>query len=202
MPRAAIRHLLLSVVIMTGTLLSANAANAADREGKFSVRGLGSRTCSTFLAAANEPVEYDRFGSWLLGYVSARNRAEPETYDFIPTEAGTDFPNIVAVVCKTSPEATLQVAADKAIAALAPMRQTVASPLVQLQSEGRTVAIRQDALRTLQQALIRRKLYKGSADGDSNPRFIAALKDLQRKEGLPVTGLPDIDTFIRAILKR
>jgi hypothetical protein len=200
MPSFTLRQALVPVVV-AGMTFSASAGQAADGTGKFSIRGPGSQSCANYLAAASKPDAYAHFGSWLLGYVSARNRAEPKTYDFIPTEAGTDFPNVVAVICKTRPQSRLEQAANAAITVLGPMRQTVASPLIDVQADGKTVAIRQEALRTLQTALIAKSFYKGKSDGLSSARFIAALKEFQRKEKLPITGLPNIDTFIRAIIK-
>lgn len=180
----------------------ASTGHAADTASKFAVRGAGATSCATFLAAADKPADYDRFGNWLLGYVTARNRAEPSTYDFIPTDAGQDFPNIVAVVCKSRPDDTLEAAASGALSALAPMRQTEASPLIDVTVDGQTLRVRQQALRNLQQALATRKFYDGAIDGAPNARFITALKTFQQSEALPATGRPDIDTFIRAMMKR
>jgi hypothetical protein len=36
----------------------------------------------------------------------------------------------------------------------------------------------------------------------SSPALVAAIKAIQTREKLEVTGLPDIDTMIRAILKK
>lgn len=195
------RRRTLAFTLLTGIMFSASAGHAADSTGKFSIRGPGSQSCATYLAAVAKPDGYARFASWLLGYVTARNRAEPGTYDLVPTETGTDFPNIVAFICKSSTQATVEQAAFSAITALGPLKQTAASPLVNVQADGKSVMIHQDSLRRLQQALIAKNAYKGSADGASSARFTAALKDFQRKEGIAVTGLPDIDTFIRAIIK-
>jgi len=74
--------------------------------------------------------------------------------------------------------------------------------VVQVEADGKTVAIRQDALKLLQSALIAKNLYKGDANGASSPQLVAAIKGFQRKEAIAVTGLPDIDTFIRAVIKR
>ena len=197
-PRSAIAML----VVLAGSILAMPLAHAADRSGRFAIRGLGSQDCAAFLASTDKPDDYARFGSWLLGYVSARNRAELQTYDFIPTERGVDFPNIVAVVCRTRPQANLAAAAESALVAIAPLKQTSSSPLVEIRTPDGNVMIHQEALRKLQQALIDRRLYRGAADGRSNPPFIDALKDFQRSEKLPATGLPNIDTFIRAIIKR
>jgi len=201
MPRFILRHALKPVIIM-GLLVTASAGQAADGSGKFSIRGPGSQSCAAYLAAAGKPEDHARYASWLLGYASARNRIEPNTYDFIPTEAGTDFPNIVTVICKSNGKASVEQAAHSAITALAPMRQASASPLVEVQADGKAVKIHQEALRTLQTALIAKKAFSGRADGLASTPLVAALKEFQRKESIPVTGLPDIDTFIRAVIKR
>jgi len=194
------RCALVSIVCM-GMLLTAGSGQAADASGKFSIRGPGSQGCETYLASVGNVQVRARIASWLLGYATARNRLEPDTYDFIPTESGADFPNVVAVICKANQKATIEQAAHAAITALAPMRQSAASPLVELRADGKTINIHQEALRTLQAALIGKAAFNGRADGLASAAFVAALKDFQRKESIPVTGLPDIDTFIRAIIK-
>lgn len=185
-----------------GLCLGAGTAQAADASGNFAVRGLGSQTCAAYVAAAGNPEEFARYGNWLLGYATAQNRTTPDTYDVIPTEPGTDFPNVVAVVCRTNPQMLLENAAASAIGVIKPLRQTAASPLVQVSADGKTVSIHQDSLKRLQTALIAKQAFKGAATGASSAAFTDALKAFQRKEGIPVTGLPDIDTFIRAIVKR
>lgn len=185
-----------------GLCLAAGTAQAADASGNFAVRGLGSQTCATYVAAAAKPEEFARYGNWLLGYASAQNRLMPDTYDVIPTEPGADFPNVVAVVCRTNPQILLENAAASAISVMKPLRQPATSPLIQFSVDGKSVAIRQDSLKRLQTALIAKQLFNGTANGASSAAFTDALKAFQRKEGIPVTGLPDIDTFIRAIVKR
>lgn len=185
-----------------GLYLGTVTAQAADASGNFAVRGLGSQTCATYVAAVAKPEEFARYGNWLLGYATAQNRTTPDAYDVIPTEPGTDFPNVVAVVCRTNLQMPLENAAASAISVMKPLRQTAASPLVQVSTDGKTVAVRQDSLKRLQTALIAKQMFKGTANGASSAAFTDALKAFQRKEGIPVTGLPDIDTFIRAIVKR
>lgn len=187
---------------LSATAFAPGAARAADANGAFAIRGPGSQSCATFLATRGNPADFERSASWLLGYLTARNRTESATYDILPTEGGSDFANIVAAVCRGALTATLETAANSAMIAIAPLRQSGMSPVVQVIADGRTVSIHAAALRQLQAALIQKKALTGSADGVFSPRLIAALKDYQRKEGIPVTGLPDIDTFIRAIVKR
>ena len=196
------RRSAVAILVASALVLGSGIANAADADGKFSIRGAGSQSCAAYVASIAKPEEFARNGFWLLGYVTARNRLEPATYDILPTEQGNDFPNVVEVICRNSPAIALETAANSAIAVMAPLRQANASAVVQVEADGKTVAIRQDALKLLQSALIAKNLYKGDANGASSPQLVAAIKGFQRKEAIAVTGLPDIDTFIRAVIKR
>ena len=203
----SLRRSLVPIAIATAVSLGAVGpgsvtAQAADKTGNFSVRGLGSQTCEAYVAALARPDDFLRYGNWLLGYATAHNRLATDTYDTMPTEGGTDFPNVVAVVCRTNPRMLLENAAASAIDVIRPLRQTAASPLVQVTADYKTVSIHQESLKRLQTALIAKQAFKGMATGAPSAAFTDALKAFQRKEGIPVTGLPDIDTFIRAIVKR
>ena len=178
-----------------------SALQAADAAGAFAIRGPGALGCTRFLEAGAQSAERATFEGWLLGYATARNRGEPDTYDVIPTESGQEFPALVAAICKIRPEVTVEIAAAAAIQTLQPYRQGAMSPFVEISSDGRTVRIRQKALSLLQQALADQQGYDGAVDGTASPQFVAAIKAFQQRQKLPVTGLPDIDTFLRARLR-
>lgn len=192
----------LALALTIGMTLCIPAAFAADSNGRFSVRGLGGHSCADYLATAGKPAEMGAYSSWLLGYATARSRTESATFDMLPTQGGLDFVNVVGAVCRQRPSVLLETVADQTLRLLAPLRQAAETPLVQVQADGKSVAIRQASLQQLQTALIAKKSYKGTATGASSPQFVDALKAFQRKEGIAATGLPDIDTFIRAIIKR
>lgn len=191
----------LALALTSGMTLCVPASFAADGNGKYSVRGLGGHSCADYLAAAGKPAEVGAYSSWLLGYATARSRLEAATFDMLPTQDGLDFVNVVSAVCRQQQSALLETVVDQTLRLLAPLRQAAETPLVQMQADNKSVSIRQDSLRRLQTALIARKFYKGTVTGVSSAQFVDALKAFQRKEGIAVTGLPDIDTFIRAIIK-
>lgn len=87
------------------------------------------------------------------------------------------------------------------IAVTALLAAVSSSPLVVVSADGKSVSIHQESLKRLQAALIAKQVFKGAATGTPSPQFTDALKVFQRREAIPVTGLPDIDTFIRAIVK-
>jgi peptidoglycan hydrolase-like protein with peptidoglycan-binding domain len=137
-----------------------------------------------------------------MGYTSAYNRHVPPTFDILPTSAGGDLLGIVMAVCRVSPNASLETATAQSLSAVAAMRLTRETPIVKVTADGKTVEIRQEALTNLQQNLSEKGLYRGPLNGVSSPALVAAIKAIQTREKLEVTGLPDIDTMIRAILKK
>ena len=184
-------------------LFASLPASASDAAGKFTARGVGSNACSAVLTSLkDDKIAISLYGSWLMGYASAYNRNVPQTFDILPTATGSDLMGIVMAVCRISPTASLETATAQALAAVAPMRLTRETPLVKVVSDGKSVDIRQEAVTNLQQALLDKGLYRGPVNGVSSPALVAAIKTLQTREKLTPTGLPDIDTLIRAVLKK
>ena len=197
----SLRRALYPIAAAASVCLGTASVHAADAGNGFAVRGLGSQACSAYVSALSKPEEFAHYGNWLMGYATAHNRILPDTYDIIPTEPGVDFPNVVAVICRTNSQMLLETAASSAVTAIKPLRQTASSPLVVVSADGKSVSIHQESLKRLQAALIAKQVFKGAATGTPSPQFTDALKVFQRREAIPVTGLPDIDTFIRAIVK-
>jgi len=190
------------IALAAAMLCMAGQAAAADANGKFVVRGVGGATCETYLQAIRNPAVSSTYVSWLQGYATATNQMTPRTYDITPTNDGLDFAKVVAVVCNASRQDSLQVAAVKTIAALQPVRQAGESQNVTVTADGKSVQIHQGALQILQAGLAAKKLFGGMANGLPSAELTKAIKAFQASEKLPVTGLPDIDTFIRAVVKR
>lgn len=176
-------------------------AHAADPSGKYMIRGAGGQNCEAFLRAAGNPDQVRGFTAWLLGYATAHNHLLAGVFDILPTTDGGDFARMVAVACQRNPAAQLENVAAAVVTTIRPLAQSSETPLVTVTSGEASVQVRQGALRLLQQALAGKRVWRGQADGQTSPQFVQALKDFQKKEEIRVTGLPDIDTFIRAVLK-
>lgn len=59
---------------------------AADKNNRFSVRGLGTTTCSKYLEVRNlNNEESQEFVHWFTGFLTAYNWQEPDTYDIAPS---------------------------------------------------------------------------------------------------------------------
>ncbi len=183
-------------------LVFSGPAQASDANGRYVVRGVGGSTCEIYLAGLNDAVVAPRHLAWLLGYATAANEGAPQTFDIMPTTGTMDFANVVTLLCRTDPKNTLVSAANQAVLILRPLRQVTETPLVTFTFQGKSVQVRQAAAQQLATALAAKKLYKGDTSGQPNGDFYKAIKTLQEREKLPVTSLPDIDTQIRARLKK
>lgn len=188
--------------LATAAALASLPLRAADAGSRFVVRGAGSASCETFRTALREPKEAMPYIAWLIGFATATNKLTANTFDVIPTDDGMEFARAVGVVCAANRNANLATAAGWTIDALAPLRQTAETPFLVLSFEGKSVRVRQGAVKLLAQGLSARQLYRGDTSGQPSNDLYKAIKALQEKEKLAVTGLPDMDTFIRAVVKR
>lgn len=202
-PSPFTRNLRSALVAIAAVALAAAPASAADSKGAFAVRGAGSDRCDVFLKAIadKDAVRLERYGAWLLGYVSASNRLIDKTFDAVPSQAPTDVLGVVAVVCRSQPATLVDTAISQALVLLSPIRLNADSPVVTVSNGGRSLRLRQEALTMLQQNLAKKGLFKGPVDGKISPQFLKVISEFQLKEKILVSGLPDLDTIIRAGLK-
>ena len=175
-------------------------AAASDVEGSFALRGYGSRTCETFNTEFPDSRHAANYGSWLMGYATARNRVESGTFDVLPLPDGAVFLQAVSAICADQPTITVEAAAHEVIRATSPMHQRNATAIVVIEHKGRTIAIREGALKALQSRLSERGMYSGPIDGQWGTAIAAAVETFQKREKITVTGVPDLATLFRALV--
>ncbi len=189
---------------MTMALLAcfSPAAHAADKDGRFSVRGLGGSKCSDLAAAVSQKntALIQAYSTWLGGYLTATNRLISQTFDVVPSTPATDAVGLVSVVCQANPNNLVESATYQALGAINSIRIRQDSPLVAVQEGSKSLVIRQEALITVQTELARAGLFKGAADGKASPALVQAVRAFQKAQKLPESGLPDIDVLIRLTL--
>ena len=195
---SSMRSFTLAALVLTAASASYPAL-AADKDGRFSVRGLGSAKCSELtLAIENkDSASIQLYGSWFLGYLSASNRLISQTFDAIPATSVNDVIGVVAVLCRRTPDALVETATYQALEALNAVRLRQDSPLLTMQDGARSLKIRQEALMFVQTELASAKLYKGPADGKPSPELARSIRAFQKAQKLPETGLPDMDVILR-----
>jgi hypothetical protein len=176
------------------------SAWASDAQGNFTLRGYGSRSCGTYLTEMSDPGHANNYASWLMGYATARNRLQSETFDILPFPEGTVLFDAVSAVCRDQQAITVEAAANEVIRAIAPLHQRSASAVVTIDRGEQSVRIRQAALAALQARLAELGLYSGPADGEWREELTASLTEFQLREKIVASGLPDLPTLIRALV--
>ena len=174
------------------------AALAADAQGSFAVRGVGSQTCKALTdqvtaKSANVGLALE---SWVGGYLTAMNRMQGDTFDASPIMANGALAQMVLNVCQRAPTSSVETVTFDIFRALGPARVHKASTNVEAQSGANKVIVRKDTLVAMQTELARQGLYKEAPTGLFTPATSAALKAFQVKAKLAQTGLPDPATTI------
>jgi hypothetical protein len=76
-----------AAAIFALSALAIARSEAADKNDKFNVRGLGTKTCSEYLETRNlNAKETDKYADWLTGFLTAYNWLKPDTYDITASQ--------------------------------------------------------------------------------------------------------------------
>lgn len=187
-------------LLLTALIVLSAPALAADKNGQFFSRGLGAQLCQNYVAEKTKgSASYFLYRSWLNGYLSAYNQFSQETYDIAPNATMDGLANAVESVCRKYPERKFWTAAFGVTQALWPKRMVLKSVMVSATSGKRTVTLYRATMKEVQQAL-KSKGYKiGRPDGMFGKRTQQALAAYQKKQKLPVTGLPDPATRVKLL---
>jgi Putative peptidoglycan binding domain len=184
-------------------LLAPGKAGATDALGSFAVHGMGAQTCEilTKTAAQESSLTRAALSSWMMGYLTAFNRLQADTFDASPVTAGASLAEMVLSLCGNNQAATVEAVAFSLLRQLSPARQTKDSPILQVRAGNVATAIRKEVLIKLQTELVKLKHYDGPANGDYNDKVKAALEAFQKAQNLSPTGLPDASTIVRMLVE-
>lgn len=174
-------------------------AMAADTGGKFAVRGVGSARCDLVTASfsAKNTAQVESYASWIMGYVSAYNKAVSGNYDALPTKDGRDLISLVLGLCQSNAAASLEATTFRVLRALSVLRLTSETPMVTFSNDGKTAELRQETVKFLQGRLKALKFFNGAENGEGSPQLVTAIKAYQTSKKIAATGLPDITLLIR-----
>lgn len=177
-------------------LLSTSTAVAGTPDGRFAVERSGRVTCSQLTTArkAKSPA-YSQMMGFVDGYLTAANRYEPNTFDLAPWQSTATFSVILQSHCAKNPNDNLASAVQKLVIALKPLRLTQHSNMVDVKDGSANLSIYESVLRQAQDALTKKGLYKGAANGRFSPELKLALQNFQRSNKLTPSGVPDSATL-------
>jgi hypothetical protein len=179
------------------------SARAADAKGSFAVHGVGALTCETVTGSLDKDAASmgPMLVSWLLGYVSAMNRTQPDVYDATVVQAPDVLANMVVNGCRKNAALRVETVAYGVLRILDPAKVRAESPEVEAKAGGKVATLRQETMAAVQRSLIDQKLLKGEADGKFGQSTEAALRTFQQQQNLPQTGLPDPATVVRILVE-
>jgi hypothetical protein len=105
------------------TSLAVGLAAAADAKNSFSVRGIGTTTCSKYLEMRNlKPKDTEVFVHWMTGFITAYNWMKPDTYDVAPQYKSAGLLRYLDLYCGKNPKQSIGQATTQFVNAIYPKR--------------------------------------------------------------------------------
>lgn len=93
--------------LVAGLMLTGGSVQARDGQDRYQIFGAGLHPCSTALAAARDPAAMRVLETWMAGYLTAANYAEPDTYNILGDLAPGRFVPELLHVCRGDPTLNL-----------------------------------------------------------------------------------------------
>ena len=189
--------------LAAGVFLLAHPAQAADTKVAFALHGVGAQTCEAVekQLQATPATARPLLTTWILGYLSALNRLQAETYDASPVQVAEALTEMTLGLCKGNAGALLETVVSTLFKRLDGARAKQASPLVVTKVGNLTTQVRRDTLVAMQAVLIDAKFLTAAAPGDLDEPTQAALREFQKVQNLRETGLPDPATIVRMLVE-
>jgi Putative peptidoglycan binding domain len=197
------RSLLMSALFFASSAILPAPTWGADAKGDFALHGIGAQTCEAVgkqmeIASANpRPL----LTSWLLGYLSAMNRLQPDTYDVSPVQAPEVLTDMVLGICKGNGAALVEAVASAVFQQLSRARLKHDSPLLEVRAGDLATTLRRETLIAVQAALVKSKLMSSASSGEFDEPTKAALLGFQKAQQLRETSLPDPATIVRLLVE-
>lgn len=189
---------LVSMVVMSAMA----TVQAADGKGHFAFRGIGGQSCKVVMDQMQKDSKAaSNLDSWLMGYLTAANREQSNTFDISPVVAPSDLLNAVAGLCQTHPDMAVESVFNGLLKVLSVARNRADSPIVETRSGTNTASVRRETLIAMQTKLVDQGYLKGKADGAFGAGSEMALKAFQKDQKLPETGVADGATIIRLLIE-
>jgi hypothetical protein len=178
--------------------LGASVLQAADADGRFAVRGIGSDSCNAVTTAIEAADAAGRaeivtgLSTWLGGYLTFANRVIEGRFDATPLVSDIDMLAVVVDRCEREPDLSFEAAAFEILSALSPYGSKSLSEVV-IQED--SVTIRQSTLVALRDALSR----SGYLEQRRDDALFEAVERFNADQGIDAGAQIAIETVLRAI---
>jgi hypothetical protein len=118
------RTILGATAFLLLSALTLHDADSADANKRYSVRGLGTKTCSNFLSDRNlDAKQSEEYANWLTGFVTAYNWLKPDTYDISTGYKANGLLRYLDLYCGRNPKSRIIDAATAFVDAVYEKRQ-------------------------------------------------------------------------------
>lgn len=193
------KRLVFALTVASIGLLSVTL-NAADGQGRFTVKGAGAVECTRFSAAVRDRgADLISFAGWVEGYLSAMNRYEPGIYDMAGWRGTEVMLAALSGYCGANPESGFHEAMVKMAEQMRPNAVADQSAMVTLGKGETQVTVYRETIRRTQAQLALRGHYKGPVDGEWSNATATALRAFQAEKAVPASGLPDQFTLVHLL---
>lgn len=173
---------------------------AADTDGRYTVKGAGATNCARFSTAVQERgSELISFAGWTEGYLSAMNGYEEGVYDIAGWRSTEVMLAALSRYCQANPSAGFHDAVAKMAEQMRPNALARQSPIVTIKEGGNSITLYRNTVERVQKQLTLRGIYTGPTDGEWNPVARDALQKFQEEKGVPATGIPDQYTLVHLL---
>jgi hypothetical protein len=189
-----------SAAVWVAVLLTLAApATAADKNGRFAIKGAGLANCAQYVKQRDaKSTDFFVYAGWIDGYVTAMNRFREQTYDLAPWQTSEILAGMVGGYCAKNPDANFAHVVDQLSVNLAAKRLKVRSEMIQVVYKDQQVLIYEDVLKTMKNRLAAKGYLKPSqTDGGFNDTLAEAVIRFQRDNKLEASGLPNYLTLYR-----
>jgi len=191
-----------SKLLFTFLCLPVVACNlyAADSANRYSIRGAGLLTCKNYVIEREKKSDaYFMIGGWIDGIITGINQYAANTYDVTSFESTELLALIIQRHCEKNPEDRLYSVINTIFSSLHEDRIKHGSALVAVKVDDKQTHLYRELIRRIQQALTKRKLYAGKANGQFTPALEKAIKSFQQRKKMKPTGFPDQSTLWRLL---
>ena len=188
----------LALVIALG---AAGAAQAADEQGSFAVKGVGAETCASYLnARERNPGAHAMFLGWLEGYLTGVNELSPGVFDVTFWRERGLLGALIEVNCRGEPEQRFGLVVRAMAKQLKQNPLAEKSDLIEARIGERGVPLYRATLRKVEETLAARGIDPGEVDGRWDDDARRAIVEFQRShDELTPTGLPDQATLAKLL---
>jgi hypothetical protein len=189
------RRIIIFCVAVAATQIG-QSVMAADSLGRYAANYPATLGCDKLTEADRDAPELYAVAAFAEGWLSAHAKLTPGTFDFTPWQSIEYVVAQLRAYCAANPDAQVLNALDQLTSFLAPDALKEGGPPRTVTNGEQLIMLHPELLDRIRAEL---KAQGFAKEGDEDP--MSGLKDFQRNESLPDSGMPDERTLQRLFKK-